>query len=166
MRWVRFIILILIAAVIQAGMINILAVTKFNIKPDLLIILLAFFAIYSSTFDSIITSFSIGFVADLIGRSAMGVHSLAFGIIGTLLALLTSIIAIRKMPYQGLLIFVTALITGLTAHLLNSLKLQNPPESPYILIFGVALFSAILGPFLFLPFAWWMRIKPQQLSKP
>ena len=39
MRWFRFIILILIVMVLQAGLVDIVAVK--NIKPDLLLILLA-----------------------------------------------------------------------------------------------------------------------------
>jgi len=165
MRWLRFAALIIITAIIQEGLINILAITKLNIKPDLLIILLVFFAIYSSTYEAIITSFAIGFLADLIGHSAMGPHMLSFGILGTLLAHLTGIITVRKMPYQAILIFITASLTNISTHLLNALKIQQNTQNAYIVIFGIALYSAILGPFLFLPFAWWMRIKTQHLSK-
>jgi len=165
MRWIRFAALIIITAIIQEGLINILAVTQLNVKPDLLIILLVFFAIYSSTYEAIIISFTIGFLADLIGHSAMGPHMLSFGILGTLLAYLVGIITVRKMPHQALLIFITTLLTNISTHLLNALKIQQNTQNPYTVIFGIALYSAILGPFLFLPFAWWMRIKTQQLSK-
>ncbi len=165
MRWVRFAVIILLAALLQAGMVDILAITTLNIKPDLLLILLVFFAIYSNTTDAIITSFTIGFAADIISTVAMGPKMLSFGIAGTILAHLTGIIAVRKMPHQVLIIFITALLTGLMIYLLNTLKGRQAPSSIYIVIFGISFYSAIMGPFLFLPLAWWMRIRTHQFSQ-
>ena len=115
MRWFRFAVLLCLATVLQAGFL-----ANLSIKPDLLLIVLVFFAVYSNTADAIITSFTIGFAADLIGRT-MGPQMISFGLFGTLLAYLRRVIAIRKMPYQGLAIFVTALLAGALAYLLDLL---------------------------------------------
>ena len=158
MRWFRFAVLVLLATVLQASFF-----ADLNIKPDLLLILLVFFAIYCNTSDAIITSFTIGFAADLIGRT-MGPQMIGFGLFGTALAYLHQVIAIRKMTYQFLAIFVTALLAGSMVYFLNFLKGEPTPQNMFAALFGIALYSALVGPFLFLPSAWWMRIKIHRLK--
>lgn len=157
MRWFRFAILVLLATILQASFF-----ANLNIKPDLLLILLVFFAVYCNTSDAIITSFTIGFAADLIGRT-MGPQMISFGLFGTALAYLHQVIAIRKMTYQFLAIFITALLAGSLVFLLNFIKGEPIPPNMYTALFGIALYSALVGPFLFLPSAWWMRIKINRL---
>ncbi len=159
MRWFRFAALVLLATVLQASFF-----ADWNIKPDLLLILLVFFAVYCNTTEAIITSFAIGFAADLIGRT-MGPQMISFGLFGTALAYLHQVITIRKMPYQFLAIFITALLAGLLAHFLNFPKDEQTPSKIYTALFGIALYSALVGPFLFLPSAWWMRIKIHRLKR-
>lgn len=153
MRWFRFTVLILLATILQASIL-----ANLNIKPDLLLILLVFFAIYCNTTEAIISSFVIGFAADLIGAT-MGPQMISFGIFGTILAYLHRVIAIRKMPYQALVIFITALLAGCLAQLLNYLKGEPIAPNIYTVVFGMSLCSGLVGPFLFLPSAWWMCIK-------
>ena len=92
MRWLRFAALLCFAAVLQAALL-----AHLEIKPDLLLILLVFFAIYSNTNEAIIASFSIGFVADIIGPT-MGPQMISFGLFGTAVIYLHRIIAINKIP--------------------------------------------------------------------
>jgi rod shape-determining protein MreD len=164
MRWFRFAVFISLVTILQAGLVDIIAVTTLNIKPDLLLILLVFFATYCNTSEAIITSFTIGFAADLIG-SAMGSQIISFGLFGTALAYLHRVITIRKMPYQALAIFITGLLTGTLAHLLTLLKNQPTPSNIYAVLFGTSLYSSLVGPFLFLPSAWWMRIKTHRFNR-
>ncbi|HUW19394.1 MAG TPA: rod shape-determining protein MreD [Sedimentisphaerales bacterium] len=159
MRWFRFAVLVLVAAVLQAGLLE-----NFDFKPDLLLILLVFFGVYCRTSDAIITSFTIGFAADLIGP-AMGPQIISFGLFGSLLAYLHRVIVIRKMPYQALTIFITGLLTGVLAHLLNLLKERVPASGVWGGLFGISLCSAVIGPFLFLPSLWWMRIRTHRPSR-
>lgn len=158
MRWSRFAVFVLIVTVLQAGMLDVFAVTKFNIKPDLLLILVVFFAIYSNTTDAIITSFTIGFAADLIGAT-MGPQIISFGIFGTLLTNLNHVITIKKMSYQTAVIFIMALLAGILVHFLIFLKGQPAAPGTFKMLFGSAVYSAIIGPFIFLPAAWVMRVK-------
>jgi rod shape-determining protein MreD len=161
MRWFRFAALVLLVAVLQAS-----ALANLNIKPDLLLILLVFFAIYCNTSDAIISSFTIGFAADIIiVGSAMGPQIISFGLFGTALAYLRRVIVIRKMPYQSLAIFITALLAGLLTHFLNLLKGEPAVPNIYAVLFWTSLFSGLVGPFLFLPSAWWMRIKINRFSR-
>lgn len=163
MRWSRFAVFVLIVTVVQAGMIDIIAVTRWNIKPDFLLILLVFLAIYCSSSEAIITSFVIGFAADIIGPT-MGPQMISFGLLGTLLAYLHHVISIKKMPYQGFAIFITGFLAGVMSHVLTALKGQPTLPNAFGVIFGASLYSSLVGPFLFLPSAWWMRIKTHRFS--
>ena len=164
MRWLRFAVLISLVAVLQAGLVDVIAVTHLNIKPDLLLILMVFFTIYCNTSEAIITSFTIGFAADIID-SAMGPQIISFGLFGSILAQLHRVIAIRKMPYQALIIFVAGLFISLLTALLTFLKGLSAVPGFYAMILGTPLYSAIVGPFLFLPCAWWMRINTLRFSR-
>jgi len=156
MRWLRFAVLILTVTVLQKGLLG-----RLDIKPDLLVILLVFFSIYSNTSEAIISSFTLGFAADLIGSPMpMGPHMISFGLLGTALAYLHRVIAIRKMPSQALAIFITAILTSTLTHFLAYLIKGEPVSANiYGVVFGTSLYSGLVGPFLFLPLAWWMRIK-------
>lgn len=158
MRWFRFAVLVCFAAVLQSGFLF-----NLNIKIDVLLILLVFFAVYSNTSEAIVSSFTLGFAADLIGRT-MGPHIISFGLLGTALAYLHRVIAIRKMPYQALAIFVMAFLMGLLSYLLNALK-DQPATGDIYIILKTSFFSGIVGPFLFLPTAWWMRIKTNRFRR-
>ncbi|UCF00357.1 MAG: rod shape-determining protein MreD [Planctomycetota bacterium] len=165
MHWFRFAVFVLIVTVLQAGLADIVAVTNLNIKPDLLLILLVFFAVYCNTFEAIITSFVIGFAADIILFGfPMGSRMISFGLFGTALAYLNRVVTIKKMPYQSVAIFITALLAGTLAHLLDSFRGQTTASNVFAVIFGTSLYSSLVGPFLFLPSAWWMRIKVGRLS--
>ena len=155
MRWLRFAVLILAVTVLQKGLL-----ARWSSKPDLLIILLVFFSIYCNTSEAIISSFTIGFAADLVGSPMpMGPQMISFGLFGTLLAYLHRVIAIRRMPYQALAIFVTSILTGILTHLLTYFTGEPIPSNIYTVVLVTSVYSSIVGPFLFLPIAWWMRIK-------
>jgi rod shape-determining protein MreD len=156
MRWFRFAVLILVATLLQASLLAYL-----DIKPDLLLILLVFFAISCGSSEAIISSFVVGFAADIVAP-AMGPRIISFGLVGTALVYLNRVIAIKKMPYQAVVIFITGFLVGILAHLLGLLRGEPAAKDLYSILFGTSLYSALVGPFLFLPAAWWMRIKTKR----
>ncbi|MHC4154375.1 MAG: rod shape-determining protein MreD [Planctomycetota bacterium] len=158
MRWIRFALLIILAAVLQAGVLE-----NFRIKPDLLLILLVFFAIYADTPNAIIASFTIGFAADISVGSAMGPQIISFGLFGTILSHLNRVIAIRRWTHQALSIFITALLAGIATCLLGLLKTKPPIDMRSLL--WTSCCSALVGPFLFGPCAWWVRIKTNRTRR-
>lgn len=164
MYWFRFAVLVVVLTVLQASLVDAIAVSNLNIKPHLLLIGMVFFACYSNTYDTILASFIIGFASDLIGP-IMGPGIISFGISGTLLAYLRRAVTINKMPYQAAVIFVTGLFAGVLYYYLSLFKAPASPANASIFIFWIPLYSAILGPFLFLPLAWWMRIKTQRFGR-
>lgn len=152
MRWFRFAVLLLAVAIVQKGVFE-----RLHTRPDLLLVLLVFFAVYCNTSDAIITSFTVGFAADLVGSPmSMGSHMIGFGVVGVLLAYLHRVITIRRLPHQALAIFAVALLAGATAYLLAR---ESFSASLYWDLLRTALCSAVVGPFLFPPLAWCMHMK-------
>lgn len=154
--------IILAVTVLQKGLL-----ARWSSKPDLLVVLLVFFAIYYNTSDAIISSFTIGFAADIVGSPMpMGPQMISFGLFGTLLAYLRRVIAIKRMPFQALAIFVTSILTGALTYLLAYITKGEPVAANiYAVVFVTSLYSSIVGPFLFLPLAWWMRIKINRFGR-
>lgn len=162
MRWFKFAVLVITASILQAGLVEIFAIAE--TKPDILLILLIFFAIYSEPRDAVITSFAIGFAADLVGIT-MGPNMISFGITGTLLAQLHRFIAIRKMLVQGIAILAGGFVCAVISFPLLQLKGISAGMSLQSILLGEPLYSAIVGPFLFLPVAWWMKVDMASFSK-
>ena len=162
MRWSRFTIFILLITTVQASIIlDWFAVTSLNIKPDLLLILVVFFAVRGRSYDAIITSFAAGLAADLIGPP-MGPHIISFGLFGSLLAHLRSFVIINNIFQQIAAIFITGLLAESLARLLASLAGQPLTANTAGLIFGTAVYSAIAWLFLgwlFSAALSWMGIK-------
>ena len=163
MNWFRFAVLLVIAMVLQAGVVDILAFA--NSKPDLLLILLVFFAVYSDTSNAIITSFVIGFASDIIIGSAMGPQTVSFGLFGTLLAYLHRVVAIKKMHYQSLVIALTGFLAGTLALFLSSLKDQPIAPNAFTILLGTSIYSAVVGPFLFSLLSWWIRMTVHRFGR-
>jgi cell shape-determining protein MreD len=95
----------------------------------------------------------------------MGLQMISFGLFGTLLAYLNRVMAIKRMPYQALAIFAASILTGILTHLLAYITGEPVVANVYAVIFITALYSSIVGPFLFLPTAWWMRIKTNRFGR-
>jgi rod shape-determining protein MreD len=163
MHWTRFAVVVVAATVLQASLVDMIAVTTANIKPDLLLILLVFFAISADPTEVVITSFTIGFAADIIGP-AMGPQIISFGVFGTLLADVHRIVALKQRSYQALGIFVTGFVTSALAFFLAFLKAEPVAFNIFTGLFWTPLYSALIGPFLFLPLGLWMRIRKGRMS--
>jgi len=164
MNWVRFTAVVILVIILQAGMVEAIAVTRMNIAPDLLLILMVFFALYCKVNEVIIASFSIGFAADLISLG-IGANILSFGLVGTAVAYFARVLTIKRMPQQAASIFVVGVLVKGAAWLLVVLKGQPIPPNAFAAAMGSSIYSGIIGPFLFLPIAWWMRIKTPRYSR-
>ena len=160
MRWSRFAVLVIVATLLQTSLVDVVRWRQTDIKPDLLLILLVFFATHGNRTDVVITSFTIGFAADLIGPTMglMGPQIISFGLFGTLLSDLNGVVSIRRMPYQAGAILIMGSLTALLSYLLTCLRAEHVAANLPTELFWQPLYSAILGPFLFLPVAWAMRM--------
>jgi len=165
MPWIRCIVLILAAALLQTNLIHLIAVTSLEIQPNLLIILLVFFSIYGSSYDAIITSFLIGLFADLIGET-MGPHMLAFGVLGSVLAQLRQLVALDRFILQSVAIFLVGLSSSGLVILLYPIKGYVASYTLGQTLFWNPLYSSVLGPLLFIPIRLFMGMKQARRPAP
>ena len=143
MRWLRFGIFILIAALLQGGnLLNLVSITPLNIKPDFLLILLVFFAVNYDPFEAIIASFVIGFAADIISPT-MGPCFLAFGLTGAVLAHIRRFFMLRRTSDEAIAILVIALAAPSLARILCILKGQPATLNNFTVISATALYSSL-----------------------
>jgi rod shape-determining protein MreD len=160
MHWPRFAVLVLLITLIQKSWIDAIAVTNLRVTPDLLLIALVFFAIRGSETEAIITSFSLGFAADMAAAGfSLGPQIISFGLFGTGLAYLHRLISIKKISQEAITVFVVGLCAGCLAWLLALVAGQSPKSGGMGALIGTSLYSAVLGPVLFLFLDWLMRIK-------
>ncbi len=160
MRWPRFAVVVVITILLQANLVGAVGVTRFKIEPDLLLVLMVFFAVNCNVSNATISSFVIGLAADIVAAGfPMGPRIISFVLFGTGLAYLHRVIAIRKMPQVALTIFVIGICTGGLSRLLAALAGRSGGPGGIETLAGTAIYSAIVGPFLFLVLEWLMRIR-------
>jgi rod shape-determining protein MreD len=153
MYWIRFSLVVLIATVLNAAnVLNAIALGGYNIRPDLLLVLLLFFSSGAKPFDAIITSFAIGFAAD-ISTETIGPYCLSFGLFGSLVSQLHGVVLMKRMTHQCLAIFVIGMCAGITAWGLNAFKTGQPNPNMFVILLGRSFYSAVLGPFIWVGFS-------------
>ncbi len=166
MHWPRFAVLVLIATLLQKSWINTIAVTDLRVTPDLLLIAMVFFAVHCKEKEAIITSFVLGFAADIAATGfSIGPLIISFGLFGTGLSYLHRLISIKKVPHQAITIFVVGLGTAILAWLLARVAGQTPKPGGFIALIGTSIYSAVLGPVLFLFLDWLMPIKNRRRGR-
>ncbi|MHC4907768.1 MAG: rod shape-determining protein MreD [Planctomycetota bacterium] len=110
MRWISFIIILLIAILLEAGnLLNVFAVGGWYVRPAILITLLVYYSFSCRPRDTIICSFIIGFAADLMG-GVMGPHMICFGVLGLLLNQSNQILFAKRAIYKAMIVFAVYLI--------------------------------------------------------
>ncbi|MBW8001168.1 MAG: rod shape-determining protein MreD [Planctomycetes bacterium] len=163
MNWSRFSVALIIVTLLQASFVD--AISIAGIKPNLLLVVLVFFAIYANPTEAIITSFIIGFAADVALGTTIGPHIIGFGLFGTLLSNLNRVIAIRQVQYQCLAIFATGFFSGLAVWLLTAIRRQPLGHNVTAILLQMPLYSSLVGPILFIPYAWWMNVNLHRFSR-
>lgn len=148
MRWIRFSIVLLILTLLNAGnLLNSIAIGKYNIKPDFLLISLVFFAINCNTYEAIIVSFAVGLCRDLSGAS-MGPYFLTFGVLGSLSSQLRKVVIMKRMIHQGIAVFAMGIIAIMLAQVLSYFKIGKTSIDLLVVLFGTAAYSGLIGPLL------------------
>lgn len=165
MHWVRFGIVILIVAVLQASWVDTIAVTRFDIAPDLLLIVMVFFATRCETSEVVISSFMLGFLADIVAMGLTGPRTISFGVLGTGLAYMHGVIAVKKPSHEAVVILVSGIIAGTASPLLSRLAGQSPKSFGYGVLLGTSIYSAAIGPVLFWLLSRVMQIKDRHQGR-
>lgn len=150
MKWSRFFLVLLAVTLLDAGhWMQMLAVGPQQIRPDLLLVALVFFAGNCAAGEAMYASFLIGLAADLSSEgSVIGPCLLSFGIFGTLLSQIRRVVVIHRFIFQALTIFVTALVVLPSMYLLIHAKTDQGLTHPAAAILGGAAYTAVVGPIL------------------
>jgi rod shape-determining protein MreD len=144
MKWWRFTFVIILVAVLQASAaMNLLSLTNWRIKPDFLLILLVYFAVYCDSYDAVIISFAVGFAADITGM-VIGPHFVSYGIIGAAIAHIRKIILLKTTRQQAMAVFVTGILAEAVALFLTQLKASELIRTGALEVFAASAYSAIL----------------------
>jgi rod shape-determining protein MreD len=161
MRWVRFAILILATIVLQASLGDLVAFGSRDIRPDLPLIVMVYFAMNGLPTDAVITSFTVGLARDIVGLT-LGPQMLSFGICGTALSSIRRYILIRNAVFQGLMILLTGVATSGLSQLLSMIKGVPVRGDLLSQLLLCPLYSAVIGPVLFIPLEWVMRLQDKR----
>ncbi len=168
MRWVRFSILLLVCTLLNAGnLLNSISLSSFNIRPDLLLVLLVFLSINCETTDAVIASFIIGFAADISG-TAIGPYTISFGLIGSVISQMHKVVIMKRMVHQATAIFVTGIITGVLGRFLTFFKTGETASNVYVVVFGSCLYSALVGPVIWgglSAISGWLGVRKQRYGR-
>ena len=150
MKWSRFLLVLLAVMLLDAGQwMQILAVGPQQIRPDLLLIALVFFAGHCAAGEAMYASFLIGLAADLSSEgSVIGPCFLSFGVFGMLLSQIRRVVVIHRFVFQALTILVTALLVLPSMYLLIYAKTGQGLSHSATAILGGAAYTAIVGPIL------------------
>lgn len=148
MKWISFIITVLVITLINAGSaIELISISSLEIRPDLLIAVLAFFAYAFNRRDSIIVAFMVGFMADISGAT-MGPFMIAFGVIGVCLSSVRDVLLMDRRRNRVVAIFVMSFLIMIIVDILTGIKTGQHITKPLISIPLCSLYTAIVGSFL------------------
>jgi rod shape-determining protein MreD len=131
------------------NMLNTIAMTNLFIKPDVFVVLLAFFALKGENIYAVLASFIIGICADIISLP-MGASMITFLLIGFALNSASKLIVIKRMFSAAILIFVLCLAVNYLRSIIVMLATSQFNGQFFIKGLGISFYTAILG-----SFAWW-----------
>ena len=145
MKWINFVLTIMTVTLINAGSVmGLITISSLDIRPDLLIAALAFFAYISDRRDAIITSFMVGFMADISG-STMGPSMIAFGIIGVCFSALRDVLLMERLRNRIVPIFLMSMGAMIIVDLLTAIKTGQHIARPYLTIPLCSVYTAAVG---------------------
>jgi len=148
MRWFSFITILLAATLLEAGnLLNLFPVTGWYVKPGILITLLVYYALVCRYEEAIVTSFFIGFAADL-ATGVMGPHMICYGLLGVLLNQTGQMLVVKRALFKAAIVFVAFILAETGAYWLSVLKMDEAQEGARSIIFLRAFYSAIVSPLL------------------
>lgn len=146
MRWFSFILILMLATLLEAGnLLNLFAIGGWYIRPSILITLLVYYSIVCRTHDAIICAFMIGLAADITTR-LIGPHMIVFGLVGLLLNNCNQVLLVQRAHVKALLVFSVYFVAETLAHWLGLLRGQQYQGGYYTIILFTGLYSSIVGP--------------------
>ncbi|NQT94871.1 MAG: rod shape-determining protein MreD [Candidatus Omnitrophica bacterium] len=152
-------ILIICAALIQINAFDF--IEFFGIKPDLLLVLVIFFALNSFKQESIKIALISGLIKDISSSSVLGSYTLAFFIIAFFLNFHQTKFYRERISTQGLVAFVSYIAMSFIVLLINLIAYKSA-LSYYMFLsiaFKGAVYTAIIAPGVFFILSKFLRIR-------
>lgn len=148
MKWVSFIIVLLVATVLEAGnLLNLFAIGGWYIRPSVLITLLVYYALSARTHEAIMYSFLIGFATDLT-TGLMGPHTICYGLIGFLVNQSSQLVLARRAVFQAMIVFAVYFLAETLSYWLGLMKGLESAGNYYSILLFTGLYSALISPVL------------------
>lgn len=148
MQFIFFCIFFFLGIILQGGnILNFIELGELNIKPDVLIILLVFFALRVDDITAIIVSFLLGFAADLI-ILPLGPFVIAYVLAGYAVSSIKKSAIVNSIISQSFLVFLTVLTIFFAASAIKFIANKDISSHLVFRAFATALYSALIAPFM------------------
>jgi rod shape-determining protein MreD len=150
MRWTRFLVFLFAITVIHASNLrDMVSVSSLNTGPDILLIILVYFAANCNRSNTILVSFLIGFAADVSSVAMLiGPYTISYGLLGGLLSLFRRQVIRKRMLYQSIAIFSIGIAGGILAELLIFAKSGAMGANTISVVLLTSFYSAVVGPLI------------------
>lgn len=144
MKTARNILLVILALFLQSSWTNAIAI--WEIKPDLVVLVLVFVGITSGQIEATILGFFSGFLIDVYNPEWMGVNALANSLIGFAVGYSRVGVVAEDIQVQAAILFLASLIRDFIYFVCYTFP--NPVEALLQILrygLGTAFYTAILG---------------------
>ncbi|AQQ08500.1 rod shape-determining protein MreD [Sedimentisphaera cyanobacteriorum] len=145
MKWLFFSITAGIAVLLNSSAaLEYIEISRFGIRPDLMVPLLGFFCYTFSRRDAITAAFALGFLAD-VSSITMGPHTLTFLIAGSFFSNAREFLSMDRVRNRAAAVFFLAVFIDILVMPLTGLKTEVQILKPHITIPAEALYTAVAG---------------------
>lgn len=144
MKTARNVLLIILALFVQTSWTN--AISLWDIKPDLVVLVLVFIGITSGQIEATILGFFSGFLIDVYNPESMGINALSNSIVGFAVGYSRVGIVAEDIQVQAAALLIASLLRDLIYFICYTFP--DPIEALYnVLRFGLgtAVYTALLG---------------------
>lgn len=136
--------------ILQGGnILNFISLDQMNFRPDVMIILMVFFALKFESISGLIACFLLGLGADIVSLP-MGPFVIAFTIAGALIANIRKSSVADNIVFQAILIFVATIVILGGAEFIKYIADKDVSSHLIKRIFVTGLYNLVFGPILLL----------------
>jgi rod shape-determining protein MreD len=144
MKTTRNVLLIILALFLQSSWTN--AISLWEVKPDLVVLILVFVGITSGQIEATILGFFSGFLIDVYNPEWMGVNTLSNSLIGFAVGYSRMGIVAEDIQVQATILFISSLMRDLIYFICYTFP--DPLQALYLVLrygLGTAVYTALLG---------------------
>lgn len=154
MRWIPLVVILYGAAVLQTTVVPLIEIN--GIRPDLLVVIAVFYALYAPRYDAMLTCWCVGLLMDLTSvsfqtHSNVGVHALAMGLVGILVVALRDY-TVQDSPLTQMLYCLAArllIVAIAVTHLVIVLDVDSVWRRFLAIGIWEAIYTGLLAPYAF-----------------